>query len=414
MVNETHGYAEARVGDGTQERQSLEQYREEARNIPFASLSGLHVFTVGKTYIGLSQNRFRQLLRVAGAVIDPLVDESTDLVVIGEEPSRYVLLRALKAKGARPRPCFAKAGAVAARFWDDLRQVKVARDQTFGEYLAAVLSEEAKPDLAETEAAAGGAGRSAVAMEVYGGTLIEFVWIEAGDFVMGETRTGGERADIDGPPHRVTITRGFYLGKYPITQQVWQEVMGTAPWEGERHVRAQPNCPAVCISWNDAQAFISRLNETAGGPLYRLPTEAEWEYACRAGTTTSWSMGDDENLLEDYAWYRANAWEVGERYAHAVGRKRPNSWGLYDMHGNVYEWVQDWYGRYSPLDQIDPAGPPKGTARVRRGGSFYFDAQSLRSAFRSHWRPDRGNSRTGARLVRVAAHPDSEPPSDAA
>lgn len=232
---------------------------------------------------------------------------------------------------------------------------------------------------------------------------MEFVWIEAGTFVMGAPRRQDGRADPDGPPHQVTLTRGFWLGKFALTQRVWAEVMGTTPWAGKKYVREHPNCPAVCVSWDEVQAFIQHLNETAGDWRYRLPTEAEWEYACRAGTTSAWSMGDDESQLGEYAWYGANAWNVGERYAHEVGLKKPNPWGLYDMHGNVYEWVQDRYGPYAGTAQTDPAGPPKGAARIRRGGSFYFNARSLRSAFRSHRSPRHSNSRTGVRLVRVEA-----------
>ena len=116
--------------------------------------------------------------------------------------------------------------------------------------------------------------------------------------------------------------------------------------------------PVVCVSWEDVLAYASWLSSETG-VLHRLPTEAEWEYACRAGTTTRWSFGDDESQLTHYAWYRDNAWDVGERYAHAVGRKLPNAWGLHDMHGNVWEWVQDWYDDeyYNSSPRVDPLGP---------------------------------------------------------
>ena len=216
-----------------------------------------------------------------------------------------------------------------------------------------------------------------------GGATIEFVGIEPGTFTMGSPDMDEMANGSEKPQHEVTISQGFYLGKYEITQAQWESVMGTTPWSGQDNVQANPDHPAVYISWEDVQEFIQRLNEAAGEEVYRLPTEAEWEYACRAGTATSWSFGDDESELMNYAWYRANAWDVGEQYAHAVGTKLPNPWGLYDMHGNVKEWCQDWYGNYSSGAQTDPIGPATGVLRIERGGNFNYVAQSLRSASRS-------------------------------
>ncbi|MBI2506384.1 MAG: formylglycine-generating enzyme family protein [Candidatus Latescibacteria bacterium] len=141
------------------------------------------------------------------------------------------------------------------------------------------------------------------------------------------------------------------------------------------------------------------LNQAAGDSLYRLPTEAEWEYACRAGTATRWSFGDNENQLKDYAWYSDNAWDVGEQYTHQVGTKQPNPWGLYDMHGNVWEWVQDWYGGYLSNSQTDPTGPAAGSDRVGRGGGFRALAGSTRSANRNNNEPGNRNNNFGARLL---------------
>jgi sulfatase modifying factor 1 len=171
---------------------------------------------------------------------------------------------------------------------------------------------------------------------------------------------------------RRTISQGFYLGKYEITQGQWERVMGTRPWEGQDYVQSSPTHPAVYISWEDVQDFIRRLNQASGATIYRLPTEAEWEYGCRGGTTTRWSSGNSEELLKQYAWFDKNAWNVGNKYGHAVGSKRPNPWGLYDMHGNAWEWVQDRYGAYNSESVTDPQGPSSSSHRVIRGGNVNF------------------------------------------
>ena len=238
---------------------------------------------------------------------------------------------------------------------------------------------------------------------------MEFVWIEPGVFQMGSPES--ERSDCDwcdheGPVHEVEISTGFWLGKYEVTQGEWESVMGTTPWSGsgKYYVRSNPSHPAVYISWNDVQEFIERLNAAAGSAVYRLPTEAEWEYACRAGTSTRWSFGDNESQLTHYAWYQENAWYVGgEQYAHAVGTKRANPWGLYDMHGNVREWVQDWYDGdyYNSSPRVDPPGPTSGSERVRRGGNFVGGAHFLRSASRHGFSPNDRNASAGVRLLRI-------------
>ena len=148
-----------------------------------------------------------------------------------------------------------------------------------------------------------------------GGGRMTFVWIESGRFRMGSPALEVGRYDREGPQHEAMISRGFYLGKTEITQEQWESVMGTTPWEGEDYVESNPQHPAVYISWDDVQLFIGRLNAAAGEEIYRLPSEAEWEYACRAGTDTRWSFGDAESRLGNYAWYRDNAWDVGLQYA---------------------------------------------------------------------------------------------------
>ena len=182
--------------------------------------------------------------------------------------------------------------------------------------------------------------------------------------------------------------------------------MGTTPWSGRDYVQADANNPAVYVSWGDAQAFIAKLNQAAGSELYRLPTEAEWEYACRAGTTTRWPFGDDESKLKDYAWYNKNAWDVGEKYAHGVGTKLPNPWGLFNMLANVYEWCLDRRGSYSSDAVVDPLNLV-GSGRVARGGSFRGDqfgprARHSRSAGREYWSPGFRYHYVGFRLLRMA------------
>ena len=232
---------------------------------------------------------------------------------------------------------------------------------------------------------------------------MEFVWIPPGVFQMGSPESEEGRSSNEGPLHEVELSRGFWLGKYEVTQGEWESVMGETPWSGGSYVQEHPAHPAVHISWDDVQEFIGRLNAAAGDSLYRLPSEAEWEYACRAGTQTRWSFGNDTSQLGDYAWYYANAWNVGERYAHAVGTKLPNPWGLYDMHGNVWEWVQDWYGSsYYNSPRVDPPGPTSGSSRVLRGGSFYRGAQDSRSAPRISASPGfRSGGDIGVRLLRI-------------
>jgi formylglycine-generating enzyme required for sulfatase activity len=232
-----------------------------------------------------------------------------------------------------------------------------------------------------------------ITVSLPGGATMNFTWIEPGTFTMGDA--------INSPAHQVTLTKGYYLAKTELTQGQWQSVMGTSPWVGQSWVQTSPNNPAVSISWDDVQGLIQTLNDAAGESLYRLPTEAEWEYACRAGTTTRWSFGDSEGKLRQYAWYIDNAWGVGLKWAQPVGMKRPNPWGLYDMHGNVWEWVQDWYGSYSSGAQTDPTGPVTGSGRVFRGGGFFNNAERARSAFRSNYTPADRDGSFGARLLRT-------------
>ena len=156
------------------------------------------------------------------------------------------------------------------------------------------------------------------------------------------------------------------------------------------------DCPVETVSWNEAQKFISKLNQIESTKKYRLPTEAEWEYACRAGTTTVFSFGDEVDKLDEYGWHVDNT----EDQSHPVGKKKPNAWGLYDMHGNVWEWCQDWYSEYPSNSVVDPKGPDKGEYRILRGGSWESVARSLRSANRDGGKPNDRYSDIGFRVAR--------------
>lgn len=206
------------------------------------------------------------------------------------------------------------------------------------------------------------------------GITLEMVWIPPGEFFMGSPDNETGRSDSESPRHQVTITRGFWMGRYPVTQEQWAAVMDVNASNGK--------LPAEQVSWNDCQEFIRRLNEQGEG-TYRLPTEAEWEYACRAGTTTAWFFGKHAAPLDDYAWHDGNS----EGKMHPIGEKQSNTWGLYDMYGNVWEWCRDWSGDYSAEAQTDPTGPETGECRVLRGGNWYSNKNNCRSASRSNNTP---------------------------
>ena len=218
---------------------------------------------------------------------------------------------------------------------------------------------------------------------------MELIEIPAGKFTMGSPAGEKDRQE-DEAQVSVRLTKPFGLGKYEVTQGQFNKVMGTEPWNGDDNEKADKDCPAADVAWGDATEFCQKLTEIERkvGTLkaneeYRLPTEAEWEYACRAGTTTAFSFGDDESKLGEYAWFEGNAKNVGEKYAHKVGLKKPNSWGLHDMHGNVWEWCSDWHDNDKKLSGgVDPVGPGGGSYRVLRGGSWWGNPGSCRSADR--------------------------------
>jgi formylglycine-generating enzyme required for sulfatase activity len=268
------------------------------------------------------------------------------------------------------------------------------------------------------------------------GVKLTFLLIPAGEFMMGspaEERArfleeakgykppvGVRLIPTEGPQHRVRITRPFYLGKYEVTQAQWEAVMGGNP----SHFTDNPSHPVEQVSWEDVQQFLSKLNvagtcrvPSAKPPLdsstmtFTLPTEAQWEYASRAGTTTFWHCGHDDAKLQEYAWFRVNS---GGK-THPVGELLANGFGLHDMHGNVWEWCADWYGAdyYAQSPPNDPSGPPAGSemfwrrartsssGRVDRGGGFFNHAGLCRSAYRNCGTPDGRRGNLGFRLASV-------------
>jgi len=217
-------------------------------------------------------------------------------------------------------------------------------------------------------------------------------------------RTNGCFRMGDGAGVAVTLTKPFSLGKTEVTQGQWKSVMGTEPWSGEDFVKADKDCPATFVSWDEAIEFCQKLtaNEHKNGNLpagesYRLPTDAEWECACRAGTETAFSFGDDRSKLGEYAWFDGNT--GSEQYAHKVGMKKLNPWGLHDMHGNVLEFCSDWYGD-ELSGGIDPIGPKGGSYRVFRGGCWGGDPGGCLSAHRYDVDPSNRDVSLGFRVAR--------------
>ena len=225
---------------------------------------------------------------------------------------------------------------------------------------------------------------------------MEFILIPEGEFMMGAVPQDKNASDDEKPQHKVRITKPFYMGKYPVTQEEWERLMGNNP---SSFIKAGKRAPVEKVSWNDCQEFIKKLNQKEG-KTYRLPTEAEWEYSSRggdSGSSTIYTYGDDANKLGDYAWYNSNSGGT----THPVGQKKPNSLGLYDIMGNVWEWCGDWYdGKYyknSP--SADPKGADKGGSRVLRGGSWGSFARSGRLSDRGISNPDGRDVNCGFRLV---------------
>jgi formylglycine-generating enzyme required for sulfatase activity len=229
---------------------------------------------------------------------------------------------------------------------------------------------------------------------------MKFVWIPPGSFVMGSPKEEKERQrlGLDETQHKVTLTKGFYMGVYTVTQEEWQAVMGNNP----SHFKGEKNLPVELVSWDDCQEFAKKLREK-DKKLYRLPTEAEWEYSCRAGTKTPFHFG--ETISIDQANYNGHyTYGTGKKGVHRkkttpVGSFPPNAFGLHDMHGNVWQWCQDRGGDYPQKDVVDPQGAEKGEDRVLRGGSWDSYPENCRSAHRHiGFRPGYRNSFLGFRI----------------
>jgi formylglycine-generating enzyme required for sulfatase activity len=245
--------------------------------------------------------------------------------------------------------------------------------------------------------------------EIKGPLGIEFVLIPAGTFVMGCNGRDRDCRNYETPEFKVTISKPFYMSKYEITQAQWEAVDGedgnTSTFQGKTH-------PVENVTWGEVSMFIYILNNSESVLKYRLPTEAEWEYAARAGTTTKYWFGDDAAGLDESAWFDDNA----EEQTHPVGQKKPNPWGLYDMYGNVAEWVGDWYDhpegrRRVKSYEIDPHGPdnlPLNTFdHVFRGGDWNSTARTLRSSYRNSMSSKEADDTIGFRLVFIPDERDS-------
>ena len=222
---------------------------------------------------------------------------------------------------------------------------------------------------------------SPMSVRLQGDVWLELELIPAGIFMMGSPESEAERSD-DETQHQVTISKPYYLGKYPVTQAQWQQVMGNNP----SHFKGDKLRPVEKVSWDDAQAFCRKLKEITQAP-FGIPTESQWEYACRAGTNTPFHFGSELNGRQANCHgtrpYGTDSEGPYLEKTTMVGKYQANAWGLYDMHGNVWEWCSDWYGDYPTGSVTDPIGPATGSIRVLRGGSWYRDAVDCRSAYRS-------------------------------
>ena len=276
-----------------------------------------------------------------------------------------------------------KSGYVSSR-----QTVTISEGQTAG--ISGSLTSSTSSSSANTLSSSGSSlSGNALTIPVKNGINIEMVKVEAGSFDMGATPEMENPWEDEKPVHRVTLTNNYYVGKYEITQALWQAVMGNNPsrFKGD-------DLPVEKVSWDDCQDFISKLNAMTG-KRFRLPSEAEWEYAARGGKKSRGYQYSGSNTFGDVAWYYGNS---GPK-THAVGTKQPNELGIYDMIGNVWEWCQDWFGSYSSSPQTNPTGAASGSYRVYRGGSWCNSARDCRTSYRRGNTPDFRYFDLGLRLV---------------
>ena len=253
----------------------------------------------------------------------------------------------------------------------------------------------------------GGSRRSAV-IYVIPSVNYKMIHVPPRTFLMGSPSTEKGRYD-DEEQHPVTLTNGFYIGVTEVTQGQWKKIMGNNP---SHFKECGDNCPVEQVTWIMCQEFIMTLNRKEKTRRYRLPTEAEWEYACRAGSSLAFANGDITEIkcghdpnLDKIGWSCGNTGGKTQE----VAKKIPNPWGLYDMHGNAWEWCQDRYGRYRPGHTVDPEGPDSGASRIFRGGGWGLSSRTCRSAFRDKYNPTLKCRFLGFRLVREEERPKRLP-----
>ena len=241
-------------------------------------------------------------------------------------------------------------------------------------------------------------------------TKMKLILIQPGKFLMGCQVNEQGRNPQESPQHEVTISKPFYMGVHAVRQDEYESVMRSNPSRNKG-----PNLPVDSVTWDDAMSFCKQL-ATKTGKNVRLPTEAEWEYACRADSKTAYSFGDDSRDLGAYGWFKDNSDALpGDKNAfankmtHPVGGKKPNAWGLYDMHGNICQWCQDCFGKYTEEAAVDPQGPAEGKTRVMRGGSCNLSAGDCRSAFRIAYPPGRASGHVGGFGFRVVVEAPKAP-----
>jgi formylglycine-generating enzyme required for sulfatase activity len=287
-----------------------------------------------------------------------------------------------------------------------------------------------EPAAGEKSPASAMLGKEAGQLRDDNGVKLELVWCPPGKFRMGSPKSEESRtvySPADKPPYSdegqvdVALTKGFWLGRFEVTQDEWQRVMETAPWKSKdaEYVNQGANFPATYVTWNDAVAFCRKLtgqersaDRLPAGWEFTLPTEAQWEYACRAGTTTAFSFGNDESKLGQFGWFRDERsgrksglpdWNPrSDEWAQLVGRRKPNPWGLYDVHGNVWEWCRDGYSVKLPGGSDPERTKDEGWGRVMRGGSWFGHASRCRSASRLWCNPHTGSnlpSRMGSNSI---------------